>query len=125
MDKKKEIKLLKNNSKREWEDLQWVQEFYKFLQGNAPNGIQIATGHKPKLSQKKAYTIIWYLQEHFSILPDHIEQCSVCGELYDSNTQGHHSELTGKFYCSIYCEPSDLEERELRAEKQLKINSNG
>lgn len=101
----KEIKLLKNNDKKELTDVEWVQAFYYFLQ-------------QQKLSKKKAFSIIYYLQEYFPLLPDHIEQCDVCGELYDSYSQGHHSDLTGKFYCSEYCEPTGLYEREQRWEKR-------
>ena len=31
-----EIKLLKNNDKRADSDLEWIQEFYMFLQGEVP-----------------------------------------------------------------------------------------
>lgn len=96
---KNKITLLKNNDKRADTDLEWVNEFYEFLQGNVPEKITLARGHKPKLSKKKAFAIIWYLQEHFSILPDQIEQCDVCGDLYDSWSSGHYSEKQGKHYC--------------------------
>jgi len=95
----KEIRLLKNNDKKEWDDLEWINEFYQFLQGESPETIKIGKTNQPKLSPKKAFTIIWYLQEHFSVLPDHIEQCSVCKELYDSNNSGIYWESKGKFYC--------------------------
>jgi hypothetical protein len=110
-----EITLIKNNDKKDWSDLEWVQEFYEFLKGNSPESINEG---KPlvKLSPNKAFNIIWYLQEHFALLPDTIEQCSVCKELYDSNSQGHHSDLTNKFYCSESCEPNRLYEREQKAE---------
>jgi hypothetical protein len=114
----KEIKLLKNNDERDWEDIEWIEEFYRFLKGEIPDGIQLTKRHQVKLSAEQANTIIWYLQEHFPILPDHIEQCSVCGSYYDSYAQGHHSELTGKFYCNEGCEPPRLYEREQRWEKR-------
>jgi hypothetical protein len=111
-----EIRLLKNNDNREWSDLEWVNEFYGFLQGELPEGIGMK--NRPKLSKKLAFNIIWYLQEKFSLLPDHIEQCDTCGELYDEYSQGHHSELTGKNYCCEDCEPPRLYEREQRWEKR-------
>lgn len=89
-----------------------VRELYEFLQGRVPNSLTIK--HPPKLSKKRAFLIIWYLQEYFRILPDHFEQCSVCGELYDSYSEGHHSDLTGKFYCNEDCEPPNLRHREAR-----------
>ncbi len=102
----KEIKLLKNNEKRDWSDIEWVNSFYKHLINDL------------KLNSKKAFRVIYYLQEHLPVFPDHIEQCSVCGELYDSYSAGHHSELTSKFYCSESCEPPRLFEKEQRAEKR-------
>lgn len=100
---KNEIKLLKNNDNKEFSDIEWVREFYYDLK-------------EKKLSKKKAFSIIYYLQEHFPLLPDHIEQCSTCGELYDSYSQGHHSDMTGKFYCCESCEPTGLYEKEQRWE---------
>ena len=94
-----EIKLLKNNDNKDWSDQQWIEEFYKFLQGDIPDGITTHKGHQPKLSPKKAMTIIWYLQEHFPLLPDHIEKCSNCNDLYDSWSEGIYWESKGKFFC--------------------------
>lgn len=93
-----EIKLLKNNDNRTDSDLDKVVEFYEFLQGNSPKCINDG---KPliKLSKNKAFNIIWYLQEHFSIIPDHIEKCSICGDLYGRCSAGYYSEKKGKFYC--------------------------
>ena len=62
------LKLLKNNEKREWEDEQWVQEFFNFLKGDVPETITL---QKPlNLSDEDAFLIIWYLQEHFSIITE-------------------------------------------------------
>ncbi len=95
----KEIKLLKNNDHRTDTDLQWITEFYNFLQGNIPKNIHFVRGHKPKMTAKKAMAIIWYLQEHFSILPDYIEQCDSCNNLFDSDSEGIYWETKGKHYC--------------------------
>jgi len=94
-----EIKLLKNNDERTDSVLEWIDEFYDFLQGESPDTISLGRGHQPKLSQKKAFAIIWYLQEHFPIFPDTIGRCSICGELYDANCGGIYWETKGKFYC--------------------------
>lgn len=95
-----EIKLLKNNDNREDSDLEKTNEFYRFLTGEEmPEKISMTRGHKPKMSEKKAFAIIWYLQEHLSILPDHIERCDICGELYDEYSSGIHWETKGKNYC--------------------------
>lgn len=113
-----EIKLLKNNDERKWSDTEWIQEFYDFLTGQSiPDGIRIKHKHKPNLTAAQAHSVIWFLQEHFPVLPDHIEQCDTCMTWYNSWSQGHYSELTGKCYCSESCEPPGLFEREERAEK--------
>ena len=114
----REIKLLKNNDEKDWSDVEWITEFYKFLQGDVPETIRLGRGNKPKLTPDQANTVIWYLQEHFPLLPDHIDQCDTCKEYYNSYSQGHYSELTGKCYCNEFCEPPGLFEREERAEKR-------
>lgn len=86
-------------NKQEWTDLEWMDEFYKFLQGKVPEKISIGRGHQPKLSDKKANTIIWYLQEHMRILPDNIEKCDTCKELFDAHSEGIYWETKGKHYC--------------------------
>lgn len=92
----KTIKLIKNNDKKDWTDLQWMNEFYEFMQGENPSSISVKNLN---LSQSEAFTIIWYLQEHFSILPDNIEKCDSCNELFDSNSEGYYSEDRGMHFC--------------------------
>lgn len=84
----KEINLIKNNEKLDLTDLEWTDRFYQYLQDDI------------KLSKKKAFSVIYYLQEHLSVFPDDIEQCSVCGNLYDTYRSGYHSVTNEKFYCS-------------------------
>jgi hypothetical protein len=96
---KNEINLLKNNDNRIDTDLEWVKEFYEFLQGTIPAEISIGRGHRPKMSAKKAMSIIWYLQEHFPVIPDHIERCNNCDELFDSWSEGIYWETKQKHYC--------------------------
>jgi len=93
------IELLKHNERRNNTDLELVEEFYEFLQGKIPESIISTRGYSPKMTQKKAFTIIWYLQEHFSILPDSIERCDNCGGLYDANSEGLYWETKAKHYC--------------------------
>ncbi len=94
-----EIKLLKNNDNRKDSDLEWIEEFYNYLQGEIPITIHLSGGHKPKLSSKKSMAIIWYLQEHFPVFPDTIEKCDNCDSLYDGASSGIYWETKGKFYC--------------------------
>jgi len=58
--------------RKDWDAFEWIDEFYRFLQGETPEGMQCGKGGQPKLSEKKAFSIIWYLQEHMRILPDNI-----------------------------------------------------
>ena len=83
----KEINLLKNNENKDLEDFEWIDDFYEFLQGKNPNITQNFV-FPPKLDPKTAFDIIYYLQEYFPILPDTIEQCSMCLKLYDDNAEG-------------------------------------
>lgn len=70
--------------------LEQVVELYEFLKGEKlPGAITIAKESMPNLNPEIAMTVIWFLQEHFRILPDHYEQCANCLELYDSYCEGH------------------------------------
>jgi len=93
------IKLLKNNDKRNLDDAEWIGEFIEFLLGNCPDSIHLPRGHQPKMSLKKAEAIVWYLQEHFPVLPDSVEFCHNCGNPYDSYGDGLYWETKGRHYC--------------------------
>ena len=79
---KAEIKTNKYKSQRDREN-----ELYEYLRGiGLPKGVRIGL---PKLSAKKAFEVIWFLQEVIHVLPDHIEQCRVCKELFDAESEGY------------------------------------
>lgn len=82
------IKLLKPGDADHADDLERLRAFYEYLQGPGMN-----------LGRKRAFEVIYYLQEHLPVFPDSIEKCSVCGSLFDTYFQGHHSEKNNKFYC--------------------------
>jgi len=64
-----------------------IEELYNYLRGiSLPDGVGVKM---PKLSDKMAFTVIWLLQEHFHILPDNIEKCRGCRELFDSDSEGY------------------------------------
>lgn len=94
-----EMHLLKNNDKKEWDAQQWVEEFYEFLRGNVPDKIHLPLVRKPLLTEKQARSVIWYLQEHFSIIPDTIEFCDYCGNVYDSDNEGGFWQAKEKCFC--------------------------
>ena len=77
--------------------IEQVEELYQFLQGEIPKGIICKSPH---LSQRKAFTIIWFLQEHLRIIPDVFERCVRCGELFDSSREG--GQRNKRIYCD-YC----------------------
>ena len=89
------MKLLKQLVHKD--DQEWIEEFYEFLQGNPPASIQCES--QPKLTQEQAFNVIWYLQEHFPIIPDHYERCGVCGDIYNEHEEGAWSDVTGQGYC--------------------------
>ena len=100
---RKTIKLQKNNDKRDWEDLEWITEFYEFMQGENPKSIG---GGPMTLTKDQAYRIIWYLQEHLPVFPDWIEKCDVCGDLYDAYNSGYYSEQ-GNEHGNHFCDGCD------------------
>jgi hypothetical protein len=76
-----------------------VTELYNYLQGKQrPSGFTDGL-LMPQLSEEMAWEIIYVLQEGLRIIPDHIERCDNCGELYDTWSSGQHFELEGKCYC--------------------------
>ena len=83
-------------------DLEKINEFYRFLTGEkTPCGITLTSTRHPKMTEKKAFAIIWFLQEQMGILPDNIERCDCCGNIYDANKEGVCCESKGKFLCGV------------------------
>jgi len=67
--------------------LEQIEEFMDMLTGTGlPDGMRMPC--QPQLSRKEAFSIIWFLQEHMRVLPDNIEQCGVCEELFDCDHEG-------------------------------------
>lgn len=66
--------------------LEAVEELFDFLQGDCPKNIKIK--HMPKLSEKEAFAVIYYLQEQMQLIPDIYEMCDKCFRIYDSNYEG-------------------------------------
>lgn len=63
-----------------------MTELYEYLMGvRLPDGVICG---QPKLSAKKALDVIWFLQEVVCCLPDHIEQCKGCKQLFNSEREG-------------------------------------
>lgn len=102
-----------------------VQELFEMLTGGSlPDGMHLR--EQPKLSAKAAYGVIYFLQEHLRLLPDTIELCAECEQVYESDdgwsvsedgwddhaetytvkgvTPELMKEYEGTFLCSPHCE---------------------
>ena len=78
--------------------LEETQELYDLLIGRSiPDGFHL--GKPPKLSAKKAFTVIYMLQERYHVIPDHFEQCRECGQIFDNWSEGTYSEKAGEHWC--------------------------
>lgn len=64
----------------------------------------LRAAHEPRLGKRAAFTVIYVLQERFRLIPDNIEQCDVCLELFDEHEGGCYDSKTGKHLCAS-CEP--------------------
>ena len=65
-----------------------IEVLYQYLLGiKRPEGVICKM---PKLSPNRAFTVIWFLQEIMHCLPDNIEQCQECKELFDADSEGHY-----------------------------------
>lgn len=68
--------------------LEQVDELMEMLTGgDLPEGMSIR--EQPRLNRKEAFSVIWFLQEQTRVLPDNIEMCGVCEELYDTEYGGY------------------------------------
>lgn len=66
--------------------LDQANKLFEYLKGELPEGIDCFT---PKLSSKEAFSVVWFIQEIIDCLPDHIEICQHCEELFDTNKEGY------------------------------------
>jgi hypothetical protein len=77
--------------------LEQADELYRFLQGKPIEGIHTAA--MPNLTSEQAFSVLYVLQEHLQLIPDHYERCDKCGDLLDDYREGHYDEKTGQHYC--------------------------
>jgi len=96
---KNKIKLLKSSGSDKKTDFELVNEFFKVLQGKVPKAMHLTEKGIPKLSKLQSFYVIYYLQEHLCVFPDTIEQCSECGDLFDTYCSGYTSPIDGRNYC--------------------------
>ena len=93
------IKFTKQKASENDTDLEWINEFFQFLQGDVPESLHIGKHKISKLTPKKAFSIIYYLQEHLPVFPDNIEICSNCKDLFYTN-YGFYCEKRKKWFCA-------------------------
>lgn len=74
------------------DDVEQCEEIFNFLQGKIPNGYRLKDTQIPRLTPDQAWTVVWYIQNLYWELPDKVERCDVCGDLYDSECRGGHRE---------------------------------
>lgn len=76
------------SEKEKLTDVERVEQFFHYLTGTGlPDGVQCQS---PKLKPKKAFSVIWFLQEIAHALPSNVEMCSECGSFYDSHSEGYY-----------------------------------
>lgn len=62
--------------------MEGCNSLYQWLQGKEEDDFLFK--NQPNLTADEAFAVIYYLQERFHVIPDTIEKCSCCNELYDS-----------------------------------------
>jgi len=93
------------------DDLELAEEAFAFLQGVLPDNISISNKSKiPNLTADQAWTVLWYLGNQYWQVPDTIERCDVCGDLFDSNKEGGYTDSGPPYhFCAAhdYLRPHD------------------
>ena len=87
-----------------------IEEFQTFLTGGElPGGVSMDRG-RPKVTQRVAQNIIWYLQEVMHCgCPDSIECCNECGSVFDRNSSsGQWCAPCGKMRCESCATYADM-----------------
>ena len=65
-----------------------VKVFFAWLQGTPYKNMSLSS--QPRLSPEEAFSIIYVLQEELHLIPDTIEMCLKCKELFDTKTEGRY-----------------------------------
>lgn len=81
----------RHDSKYDPRDIESVRELYDFLQGRTDCGItNFPDAHRPNLTGEQAWHVIYMLQEHMGLLPDHYEKCrgGNCDAILDTECEG-------------------------------------
>jgi hypothetical protein len=90
------------NDKDSTIELENINEFYKFLQGEIPKSIKMTKKSRPNLTKEQAFSVIWFLQEHMQVLPERFEYCNGCQRMFDTHDEGY-SVYRGRLYGDECC----------------------
>lgn len=107
-------------SRKDQTDLKRAQDLFSFLTGNVPDDITIKKSGVPKLTDDQAWNVIWYLGNQYWQVPDHIERCGVCGDLYNTHSEGECLDY-GKapyHFCDTCCHGDVANNKRARGPKQ-------
>ena len=67
-----------------------IARLYKWLMGQYYDAriLEYVSKHQPKLTPKKALSVILFLQNQIGAIPEKFKLCSVCGEWFDASQEG-------------------------------------
>jgi hypothetical protein len=80
------------------DNLEMTEKLFAFLQGKDMDGCTIPRKERPRLTADQAWTVIWWLGNQYWQVTDHIERCEVCGEIYETWSDGDTLDYGGKPY---------------------------
>ena len=80
------MKKVLNKSYGQQPSLEDVTTFFDWLQGKKLDNFNLE--FQPNLTPEQAFAIIYIMQEGLGVLPDNIEMCCQCKELYNSDLGG-------------------------------------
>lgn len=84
------------------QEIERVEQLFAFLQGHLPEGYKYEESRIPRLTKEQAWTVIHFVQEMHWQIPDTIERCDVCGDLFHSECEGYYTEEGPPYH---YCDP--------------------
>lgn len=69
--------------------LEQVEEFMQMLTGgDLSDGMRMPD--QPQLTDRQAFSVVYYLQERLHLVPDNFEQCEFCKGIFDVDCSGHY-----------------------------------
>ena len=68
----------------------WLRGLRENIELTLEDGSKKTFLKSPKLSDSKAFNIIYELQETLRVIPDKFEKCSKCGRIFDTESTGDH-----------------------------------